>query len=198
MAGTKRNKVGLMAACGGLGAVGIAFAAPAFACSGISTLEVTPVLAAPGAELQVVADGFSVRENEVAKPVELWWVGEGGKDRQMLGTATPDAEGKVMAKVTAPASATVGSYLVKVREPGATEDRQANALVKMVESPLRTDGPLAGPAGNELRPLTTAAGGFDPAGSPAGTSLLVLAPLGLLGVALVGVGGVVAAKQVRR
>lgn len=198
MAGTKRSKVGTLVACGGLGVVGVAFAAPAFGCSKIMTMEVSPVLAAPGSQLQVVANGFNVTPNEAAKPVELWWVGEGGKDRQLLGTVTPDAEGKVMATVTAPATASVGSYLVKVREPEATEDRQANALVKVIESPLRVDGPLARPAGAQLRPLTTTAGGFDTSTRSAGTSLALLAPLGLLGAALVGLGGVVAVKQVRR
>lgn len=196
MRDARRNRLGVAGVLAGVCAIGFAIA-PAFACSGISTLQVTPVLAVPGSELSVVAEGVGTQAGEAAKPVELWWVGEGGKGRQLLATATPNAEGRLDTTVKAPVGAAVGPYLIKLRELGGAEDRQANALVKVVDSPLPSTGLLSRAGDGDTRPLTTG-GGFDPAGSSSGASLLLLVPLGALGLALVGAGGLVLARQVRQ
>ena len=193
MSGTRRRRVGTAVALSGLGALAMSFVAPAFACTGISTVSVAPVVAAPGADLEVSAQ-FS---GDAVEPVQLWWVGEGGRDRQMLTTVTPDAEGKVRTVVKAPATAAVGSYLVKVREVGGAEDTQANALVKIVDSPLQSSArATAGPGG--MRPLSSAPAGFGSTGGASGTSVVVLALLGGMAVVLVGAGGAVVVRNARR
>lgn len=185
-------------AVAGAATMGLAAIVPAFACTGVSSMTVTPTEVAPGSEVRVEASGFSTAPGNALRPIELWWVGEGGTGKQLLASPTPNPEGILRVEgLKIPADAKPGSYLLRIKDsatsapPAATassgdqeEFRAANGLVKVTDVPA-VSGAVAGARGETARPLTaTAADDFDARGSAASPALV--AALGLMGLALVG------------
>ena len=163
-------------------ASGMTFAAAAYACTALATLNLSAPAGTAGSTVAVTGAAFATAAG--SSPVALRW---GKADGPVLAQATPDRAGNISANVTVPADAKAGYHVIVATQTGP---RGAAAP----GTPARAAFEVVGPGGQRATPGAAAPAGSE--GTPVG-AVVVTALLGVAGLALFG-GGVATIFRGRR
>jgi hypothetical protein len=194
---TVRKTVSLGAALAGM--VAFAFAAVAYACTSLATLNTSAPAGNPGSNVTVTGSGFASSQAAApaapgapaagaaaaAAPVVLHWDGVNGP---VLGQAVADSGGNITATVAIPQDAAAGSHVIVATQQNARGQAVGG-------TPARTPFQVNGANGEAVAPQPPAA---DPTRAPAsdGSGGFGIA-LGAIGVVLFA-GGLVTFVLARR
>jgi hypothetical protein len=148
-------------------------AAGAFACTNISTLNISDSSGRPGSAVLITGTSFgnsspTGRRTTTPLPVRIRWNGTGG---ETLAEVLPDAAGNISASVTIPLQAAPGHYVIFAVQQDADGYHMYGTPARIAYEVLTPDGRPAPP------PAVASA---EPSAGQAGTSGLPLA-LVLLG-----------------
>ncbi|MGH9266670.1 MAG: hypothetical protein ACRD0D_00660 [Acidimicrobiales bacterium] len=174
----------------GIAAGGTAlFAAVAFACTNLATLNLSSATGKVGDSIVLTGSSFSVNSSNVANstPVVVSWNGANGP---VLATVTPDKGGNISAPFSIPEGAP-GYYVIVATQKNASG-------VDAYGTPARASFQILGPNGALAAPGAAATpAALASEGSGSGIIALTVG-LGALGMALFGAGFVAFVRQVRR
>lgn len=157
--------------------VGVVFAATAFACTALATLQTASPTAPAGTNVVTTGSAFATKG---AGPVILHWNGIAGPE---VARAVPDANGSISTSVAVPKGADPGQYVLVATQAKANGEVVYGTPARASIAVVGPDGkvPTASPASpqNPVRAVPTADGG--------GVAALTLV-LGFAGLALFGAG----------
>lgn len=153
----------------------VGIVAQAFACTNISTLNISDASGRPGTTVTITGTSFgnsspTGRRTTTPLPVRIRWNGTEG---ETLAEVLPDAAGNISATVTIPA-ASPGHYVIFAVQ-------QDNDGYHMYGTPARIAYEVLTPDGRPAPPAAAVAVEPSSAGSQAGGVPLVLVVLGSLG-----------------
>ena len=153
-------------------------AATAFACTNISTLNISDSAGRPGAAVVITGTSFgnsspTGRRTTTPLPVRIRW---GGTEGQTLAEVLPDAAGNISASVTIPEAAP-GQYVIFAVQQDADG-------YHMFGTPARIANEVLTPEGRSAPPSVAGFGGPSGARTSASDLPLALVALGSLGGAL--------------
>jgi hypothetical protein len=153
-------------------------AAGAFACTNISTLNISDSSGRPGSTVLITGTSFgnsspTGRRTTTPLPVRIRWNGTEGVP---LAEVLPDTAGNISASVTIPPQAAPGHYVIFAVQQDADGYHMYGTPARIAYEVLTPDG----------RPAPPAAASAEPTGPESGTSDLpvALVVLGVLGGAL--------------
>ncbi len=153
----------------------VATGAAAFACTNISTLNISDSSGRPGTEVRITGSSFgnsspTGRRTQTPLPVRIHW---NGVDGQVLGEAIPDAVGNISASIIIP-DVTPGHYVIF----GVQQDRDG---YHMYGTPARVAFEVLTPDGRSVAPADLAVGAPSTGPSASWRIPGLLAVTGLLG-----------------
>jgi len=161
----------------GAAALGVAFAASAYACTALATLQSSTAATASGTNFTATGSSFAAKG---AGPVVIHWNGAGGPE---VGRATPDANGNISATVSVPKTADPGQYVLV-----ATQTKSDGEAV--YGTPARASVAVTGPDGTvPVASPAAPATPTQPVGASDGNGVVALTMvLGAAGLVLFGAG----------
>lgn len=155
----------------------VGFAATAFACTALATLETATAATPSGTSIMATGSSFAATG---AGPVVIHWNGASGPE---VGRAAPDARGNISAAVAVPKGADPGQYVLVATQAKADGDPVYGTPARASLAVSAPDGTVpatpAGAARTPAQPLSSSDGG--------GVVTLTLV-LGAAGLALFGAG----------
>ena len=159
----------------------------AFACTNLATLNLSGPGGSPGQAITATGSSFGVAEaGAPMAPVLLRW---DSVDGDVLAQVTPDPAGNISATFTVP-QAEPGQYVIVATQKDAEGKDEFG-------TPARATFEVVGPSGQAARPVTETPVSAGSDSSSAGTVAL-MAGLGVVGIALFGLGAGMFMREVRR
>jgi hypothetical protein len=159
----------------GAGMLAVAFAASAYACTALATLQSSSPATAAGSNITTTGSSFAAKG---AGPVVIHWNGAAGPE---VGRATPDANGNITATVAVPKTAEPGQYVLVATQTKTNGEAVYGTPARASVAVTGADGqvPVAQPAapGSPAQPV----GATDGNGVVALTLVLGAAGLVLFG-----------------
>lgn len=159
----------------GAGMLAVAFAASAYACTALATLQSSSPATAAGSSITTTGSSFAAKG---AGPVVIHWNGAAGPE---VGRATPDANGNITATVAVPKTAEPGQYVLVATQTKTNGEAVYGTPARASVAVTGADGqvPVAQPAapGSPAQPV----GATDGNGVVALTLVLGAAGLVLFG-----------------
>lgn len=165
----------------------VGFAATAFACTALATLESSTAATASGTNITATGSSFAAKG---AGPVVIHWNGAGGPE---VGRATPDANGNISTSVAVPKTADPGQYVLVATQTKANGEAVYGTPARASVAVTGADGkvPTAAPAAPQ-NPT-------QPVGATDGNGVVALTMvLGAAGLVLFGAGFATLVRHGRR
>jgi len=157
----------------------------AWACTNLSTLNLSEAAGQPGARVDVTGSSFATADSG-GRAVQLHWNGDNG---EVLAKAKPNAAGSISAAVKVPADAQPGYNVIVATQ--ATKEGPAFG------TPARASFRVGSAASSSEAPPSGVPAGVVEQGTSTGVVALTVA-LGLLGIVLFGAGLSLFSRELRR
>ena len=153
----------------------VGFAASAFACTALATLESSSAATAPGSSITATGTGFAAKG---AGPVAIHWNGAAGPE---VGRATPDANGNISTEVAVPHAADSGQYVLVATQTNADGEPVYGTPARATVGVTGADGQVPAASSPALSAPAQPGAGGDGNGVVALTLVLGAAGLSLFG-----------------